>query len=142
MRREKQVVGNMTFYDSNVLIAYLFREEDRFDVARHVLKKHPTRAISIISIHEIHMYSMKIGVEGKFINIKKSLHKLFKILPLSQDICIKASRLRRIYGLPEVDALILATAISEKYPYFYTFDGDFEELNGKKVEGTLIHFLR
>ncbi len=25
------------FYDSNILIAYLFREEDRFSIAREVL---------------------------------------------------------------------------------------------------------
>ena len=37
----------MTFYDSNILIAYLFNEENRFDVARHVLKKHSLKAISI-----------------------------------------------------------------------------------------------
>lgn len=132
----------MTFYDSNVLIAYLFQEENRFDTARHVLKKHSTKAISIISIHEIHMYSVRFGVEEKFIDIKKSLHKLFKVIPLTQDTCVKASRLRRTYGLPEVDALILATAVTGGYPHFYTFDKDFEGLNGKEVEGTLVHFLR
>gem|GEM_PF-3718813 len=102
----------MTFYDSNVLIAYLFQEEGRFNTAAHVLKKHSTKAMSVISMHEIHMYSMRFGVERKFINVKKSLHKLFKVIPLTQDACLKASRLRRTYGLPEVDALILATAVA------------------------------
>jgi len=132
----------MAFYDSNVLIAYLFLEQNRFDVARQVLKKHLTKAMSIISIHEIHAYSMRLGVEERFTNIKKSLHKLFKIIPLTQSMCVKASHLRRIYGLPEVDALILATAVIEGYPHFYTFDKDFEDLDGKKVEETLVHFLR
>ncbi len=132
----------MTFYDSNILIAYLFGEEGRFDVARQVLKKHSLKAISIISMHEIHMYSIRFGVEERFIGVKKALHKLFKVVPLTQGICINASHLRRTYGLPEVDALILATAVTEGYPHFYTFDRDFEGLDDKKVEGTLVHFLQ
>ena len=57
----------MTFYDSNILTAYLFDEEGRSGVARHVLKKHSLKAISIISMHEIHMYSIRFGVEERFI---------------------------------------------------------------------------
>jgi len=53
-----------------VLIAYLFKEENRFDDAKDVLKKHTTRALSIISIHEIHVYSIKFGVENKFLKVK------------------------------------------------------------------------
>ncbi|RLG63798.1 hypothetical protein DRO21_05270 [archaeon] len=66
------------FYDTNVLIAYLFREENRFNIARNILIRHATRALSIISIHEIHMFSVKLGVEAKFLEIKALLHKLFK----------------------------------------------------------------
>jgi len=51
-------------YDSNVLIAYLFREERRFDIAREVLAKHPDRYMSIISVHEIGYYSRKMGTES------------------------------------------------------------------------------
>ncbi len=54
----------MTFYDSNILTAYLFDEEGRSDAARHVLKKHSLKAISM---HEIHMYSIRFGVEERFI---------------------------------------------------------------------------
>ncbi len=66
------------FYDTNVLIAYLFKEENRFDVAKDILRKHTTRALSIISIHEIHVYSIKFGVENKFLEAKTLLHKLLK----------------------------------------------------------------
>ena len=59
------------------------------------------------------MYSIRFGVEERFTGVKKALHKLFKIVPLTQGTCIKASHLRRTYGLPEVDALILATAVTE-----------------------------
>lgn len=135
------VEGSRAFYDTNILIAYLFKEERRFNIARHVLRKHSLKAVSIISIHEIHMYSIKFNVEDKFINIKESLHKLFKITSLNQNICIKASHIRKKHKLPEIDALILATAVNEKYPYFYTFDKDFEKLNGKRIEKTTIHYI-
>ena len=136
------VEGSRAFYDTNVLIAYLFREENRFETAKRVLKKHALKALSIISIHEIHMYSVKFGVEDRFMEIKEPLHSLFKIIPLSQDICIKASHIRRNYKLPEIDALILASAVHEKYKHFYTFDKDFEKLDSKRIMETIIHYLK
>ena len=105
----------MAFYDTNVLIAYLFREEGRFSAAESVLRKHYLRAISVISIHEIHMYSVRYGVEDRFAKVKELIHKLLKIIPINQDICLKATHIRRKHDLPEVDALILATAVHEKY---------------------------
>ncbi len=136
------VRDDRAFYDTNILIAYLFREENRFETARKALKKHASKAISIISIHEIHMYSVKFNVEDKFVKIKKPLHSLFKIIPINQDICVKASYVRKDHKLPEIDALILATAVHEKYRHFYTFDKDFEKLNGKRIEETIIHYLK
>ncbi len=133
---------NRAFYDTNVLIAYLFREENRFETAREVLKKHCLKALSVISIHEIHMYSIRFGVEDRFIEIKDLLDNIFKIVPLNQEICLKASCIRYNYGLPEVDALILASAVYGRYGHFYTFDKDFEELDGTQIEETMIHYLR
>jgi len=123
------------------LIAYLFREEGRFEIAREVLKKHVVKALSIISIHEIHMFSIKLGVEEKFLKVKEFIHKLFRIEPLEQDVCIRASYLRKEFSPPEVDSLILATAIHFKYNHFYTFDKDFEKLNNKVIEKTIVHYL-
>ncbi|MCE4599062.1 MAG: PIN domain-containing protein [Desulfurococcales archaeon] len=77
-----------------------------------MLREYIVKAVSIISIHEIHMYSIRYNVEDRFIGIKELLHKLFKVEPITQDVCMKASRIRIEYGLPEVDALILATAIN------------------------------
>lgn len=133
--------GNRAFYDTNVLIAYLFKERDRVEVARRVLREYTVKAISIISMHEIHVYSIRHNVENRFIEIKSLLHKLFKVEPITQDTCMKASHIRIKYGLPEVDALILATAVNEGYKHFFTFDRDFEKLNDKTVENTIIHYL-
>ena len=132
----------MGFYDTNVLLAYLFREEGRFRATESALRKHHLRAISVISIHEIHMYSVRYGVEDRFTKVKELMHRLFKIIPINQDVCVKASYVRRGHKLPEIDALILATAVHEKYPHFYTFDKDFEKLNNKKIEETTIHYMK
>ncbi len=136
------VEDNRAFYDTNILIAYLFKEENRFETAGEVLKKHALKALSIISMHEIHMCSIKFGVEDKFIEIKKLLHSLFKIVPLHQDTCLKASYIRGDYKLPEVDALVLASAVHEKYKHFYTFDKDFEKLDNRVIGETKIHYLK
>ncbi|MCE4599245.1 MAG: PIN domain-containing protein [Desulfurococcales archaeon] len=133
--------GSRAFYDTNVLIAYLFRERGRAEIARRVLREYIVKAMSIISIHEIHVYSIRYNVEDRFIEIKELLHKLFKVEPITQDVCMKASHIRIKYGLPEVDALILATAINGGYKHFFTFDRDFKKLDNDTIENTIIHYL-
>ena len=130
------------FYDSNVLIAYLFREEERFEVARKILGEHKLRVISIITFHEIHIYSIKHSTEKKFLKIKEALNRIFKVMPLTQGVCIRASYLRIEYGLPEVDSLILATAVEAKCKNFYTFDRDFEQLDKEMIEETIVHYIK
>jgi len=87
------------------------------------------------------MYSVRFNVEDKFSGIKNLLYRLFKVVPPDQDVCIRATYIRRSYKLPEVDSLILATAVQGGYTHFYTFDDDFEELDGKRIENTVIHYL-
>lgn len=128
-------------YDTNVLAAYLFEEEGRFDAARSVLKKHRSKAISIITLHEVYMYSLKYGVEERFLKVKEALERIFKVLPLTQETCLRASHLRIRYRLPEVDSLILATAVEARCRNFYTFDDDFEQLDGEVIEGTRVHHI-
>jgi len=103
--------------------------------------KHTVKAISMISTHEVHVYSLKFNVGNRFIEVKDILHKLFRIESLNQGVCIKASYFKRNYKLPEIDSLILATAVCYKYDHFYTFDKDFKELDNKMIEKTLIHYL-
>ncbi len=55
-------------------------------------------------------------------------------------VVLQISRARKL-GLPEIDALILATAVVNGFSEFYTFDGDFEGLDGKRVGATLVRYL-
>ncbi len=130
-----------SFYDTNVIAAYLFKEEGRYERAYEVLRKYGRRAISIISIHEIHVLSIRSGVDDKFLSIKGDLDRLFDVIGLTQGTCMRASDLRVDLRIPEVDSLILATAVENGYRDFYTFDGDFRDLDEKNVGVTRIHYL-
>jgi len=46
------------------------------------------------------------------LKIKEALNRIFKVIPLTQGVRIRTSYLRIEYGLPKVDFLILATAVS------------------------------
>mgnify|MGYP000179704777 CR=1 FL=1 len=64
------------FYDSNALIAYPFGEEKRFEVARKILEELKSRVTSIITIHEIYVYSLKYALGRSFEN-KRSTQQNF-----------------------------------------------------------------
>jgi len=140
--RGNRVSVNAGFYDTNVLIAFLFAEKDRIDIAKKVIRKHLVKAFSIISIHELYFFSVKYGVEERFKQIKEYIEQIFKVEHLTQEICLEAARLRREYRLPEVDSLILATATINNYAYFYSFDEDFKELDNERIRNTTIYYLR
>ena len=125
-------------YDSNILIAYLFREERRCDIAKEVLAEHSNRYMSIISIHEIGYYSRKMGTEIKFMEIKPKLSQLIEPLQIDQETCMHAINLRSLNKLPEIDSLIAATAIRYNIDYFYTFDQDFTQFNNRRLRNTMI----
>ncbi len=132
------MAGN--FYDTNVLAAYLFKEENRFEAAKEALTRKGARGISVITVHEIHHLSLKFGVEKRFAEIKGTLDSLFRVIPLDQRACLRASEFRKL-GLPEVDALIFATAVTNGFNEFYTFDGDFEDLDGRRMSETVVRYL-
>ncbi len=134
--------GETGFYDTNVLAAYLFREEGRVHIAKQVIMNHIVKGISIITIHELCTLSIRFNLEDRFNSIKEQLEKIFKIVSLDQESCLIASHLRKEYELPEIDSLILASAIRNKYRHFYTFDRDFEKLDEITIDQTTIHYLR
>ncbi len=130
------------FLDTNVVASYIFRERSRFETARRSVKSFSIRGISIITIHELYSLALRFGVADRFSEAKKLIEKAFRVHQLTQEVCIKAAELRQSYRLPEVDSLILATAIVNKYSEFHTFDNDFEDIDGREIEGTKIVYLR
>ncbi len=130
------------FLDTNVVAAYLLREKGRLELARKAILSGAKRGISIITVHELYTIALRLNVAEKFMEAKQLIEKAFTIHPLTQEACMKASHLRVAYGLPEVDALILATAVVNGYAKFFTFDTDFKKLDGVKVEGTTVVYLR
>jgi len=129
------------FFDTNVVAAYVFEESNRLEIAYKVIKSFAVRGISIVSIHELYNIALRLGVASRFSEAKRLIEKAFRVHPLSQEICLKAAELRHSYKLPEVDALILATAILNNYTKFYTFDDDFRPLHGTTIQNTEIYYL-
>ncbi|AEM39006.1 hypothetical protein Pyrfu_1141 [Pyrolobus fumarii 1A] len=66
---------------------------------------------------------------------------MFKIHELARGAALTAARIRLERGVPEVDSLILATAVEAGYDTFYTFDVDFRRLNGETIGQTKIVYL-
>ncbi|WP_341871675.1 PIN domain-containing protein [Pyrolobus fumarii] len=69
------------------------------------------------------------------------LERVFKIHELARGAALTAARIRLERGVPEVDSLILATAVEAGYDTFYTFDVDFRRLNGETIGQTKIVYL-
>ena len=134
-------LSDSCFYDTNVLAAFMLGEKGRFGVARRVLRACSTRGISIISIHELYVVAARRGVAGRFAEAKQLIEKAFRVHGLGQEVAVRAGEIRVEHGLPEVDSLILATAVENGYRVFYSFDADFEKLNGETVGPTRIVYL-
>ena len=130
------------FYDTNVLAAFMLRERGRFETARRVLRACSVRGVSVLSIHELYVVAARRGVAERFTEAKQLIERAFKLHGITQEVSIKAGEIRLRYGIPEVDSIILATAVESGYSVFYTFDADFQKLNGETVETTRIAFLK
>ena len=126
------------FYDTNVLAAFMLSEEGRLEAARMVLRKCSVRGISILSIHELLVVAERRSAGNRFAEAKQLVEKAFGVHGVSQEVAIRAAMLRLEHGLPEVDAIILASAVVNGYKEFYSFDADFQRLNGRVIDSTKV----
>ena len=133
--------GSRCFYDTNVVAAYILGEEERVEIAERVLRGCTARGISVITLHELAHIALKRGLEARLGEAITLLERAFKIHELTRDASLKAARIRLEYGIPEVDSLILATAVEAEYNTFYTFDADFSRLHGEVIGQTRVVYL-
>lgn len=79
-------------------------------------------------------------MEDRFLRIKEDLVRLFGVLDDLRDLPESLPPEDRVQhtggGLTD-----LATALEERLRNFYTFDRDFKDLNRKRIEETLIHYI-
>ncbi len=129
------------FYDTNVLAAYMLAEEDRLEKAEKAIRSCGERGVSILAIHELAYIVLRRRLEEKLGEALLLVERVFRVHELSREAALLAARLRVEHGLPEVDALVVATAVVEGYEVFYTFDRDFEKLNDVVLDGTRVVYL-
>jgi len=129
------------FYDTDVVAAFMLGEEGRFDVAKRVLRRCSIRGVSVLSIHELLVVAERRGVGDRFAEAKQLVERAFRVHGVSQEVAIRAAMLRLEHSLPEIDAIILASAVVNGYEEFYSFDTDFQELNGRVIGSTKVVYL-
>ena len=129
------------FYDTNVIAAYMLSEEERAEKAEEALRACMERGLSVITIHELVYLATRKGLGGKLGEALMLIKSVFRIHGLGEKEALRAAGIRAEYRLPEVDSLILATAVENGYQVFYTFDSDFRKLNGLTLGGTRIVYL-
>lgn len=98
------------------------------------LDKFPNRFIaSTINLYEIHRKMMSVSPDKKTAKIfVDKVIALCEVIPVSAEIALRGAELRRKYKFSMADALILATAESEK-ALLVTGDKDFKGVNEVKV---------
>ncbi len=141
MRGGSRRGGSRCFYDTNVLAAYMLAEEGRLEKAEEAIRSCGERGVSVLTLHELAYIALRRGLGEKLGEALLLVEGVFRVHGLSRDAALLAARLRVEHSLPEVDALIMATAVVEGYEVFYTFDSDFEKLNGKVLSGTMVSYL-
>lgn len=129
------------FYDTNVIAAYILNEEGRVEAAAQVLHNCSLRGASMITLHELVYLLSRRGLGDSLEDAVALVERGLRLHVLGREAAITAAQLRLRYRLPEVDSLILATAVTEGYSVFYSFDRDFAELSGKTIGSTKIHYL-
>ena len=111
-------MGTRVLIDSNIVIDMLAGRS----LAFQAIKQHPDRAISIITWIEV-----VAGLEDDQLDLRELVAMNFPVVALSPEIAQEAAHLRRTTRLKLPDAVILATAHSEKRVLLTRNTRDFSE---------------
>jgi predicted nucleic acid-binding protein len=122
------------FFDTNVVAAYILGEEELGEIAGRLLHSCRQRGASIITLHEIAHLLLRRGLDSILNAAIALLEQGLRLHSLNRTSALLAAQLRRHYRLPQVGALILATAVDEGHTAFYSFDSDFKPLDGAEIE--------
>jgi len=124
-----------------VVAAYILGEEEREETAAEALHSCTVRGASIITLHELAHILLRRSLGTRLEDVLALLERAFTLHGVTREVAVTAARLRLSHRLPEVDALILATAVEEGYDVFYSFDNDFAELDGQEIGSTTVRYL-
>lgn len=87
---------------------------------------------SVIVMYEIEKKLLQ-GHLRQWLTIMEDLSMAVSTVILTEDIARNAARIGYKYGLPGLDALILASLLDAKVKHIYTSDSHFQLYTGKDV---------
>lgn len=104
-------------YDTRFLIEYFYsQDKELLERVLQEIRRTKERIISAITIHELHLLTLK--KEGREVaNIRKEAVKSeFKTIPVDYETAVQAAVFRQKYGIPMGDSLIAATSYVMRAP--------------------------
>ncbi len=111
---------------------FFFALEEKNPIALKVWEEQDI-ITSVIVLYEIEKKLLQ-GRLKQWPTIMEDLTIAVSPVILTKDIAGNAARLGHKYGLPGLDALILASLLDAKVKHIYTTDSHFELYKGKDVE--------
>ena len=118
--------------DTSILIDFLRRTDKRITRLYKLSKIYQILAISVISHTELYAGESAWRNKELMQNLESLLSNL-TVIPLTLEISKQAGKLRALNSLPTIDAIIAATALSEKLPLVTLNPKDFKRVKKLKL---------
>ena len=118
--------------DTSIVIDYLRRKDRESTKLVEIVREHHHLYISIITHTELFSGKSIWENEKRYETLEK-LCLGFTILPVEEDISMKAGKIRAYYPTDLFDAIIAATALHNNIPLVTLNTKDFEKIEGLEL---------
>ena len=117
--------------DSSLIIDFLRRRDKSSSWFHSLVAGGKQLAASVITQAELYA-GKSVWEKHRAQNELKLIFSALNILPLSENIAVESGRIRAIYGIDLIDAIIAATAISKSLPLATLNPKHFKPITGLK----------
>lgn len=123
--------------DTSVIIDYLRQKDKEQTIFTLLALSNFDIYISIITLAELYSGKSILEKAGARKILEEILSGLTTIIPLSQQISIKAGQIKARYNSSLFDAIVAATAIIENIPLATLNTKDFEKIEEISIHKTI-----
>ena len=117
--------------DSSLIIDFLRRKDKPKTWFYSLISGGNKQMVSVITQAELYA-GKSVWEKRRAQNELKLIFSALNILPLSENIAVESGRIRAIYGIDLIDAIIAATAISKSLPLATLNPKHFKPITGLK----------
>jgi len=118
--------------DSSLIIDFLRRKDKSNSWFYSLVAGGKQLVASVITQAELYA-GKSVWEKRRAQNELKLIFSALNILPLSENIAVESGRIRAIYGIDLIDAIIAATAISKSLPLATLNPKHFKIITGLKL---------